>query len=155
MEDTESIREHTRRLLDIDGLSPRDMTNIEIAIYNKSIDEATSCNIDRLWSSPGFKHIYKKVTEYTIDILCRLRYSTKINDGNIDAKDVPFLSPEDIDPDRFKRVVEDEHVADGIFTCNRCKSKKTTYYSLQTRSADEPMTSFITCVECGNRWKMN
>ncbi|KAL2555937.1 Transcription elongation factor TFIIS [Forsythia ovata] len=39
------------------------------------------------------------------------------------------------------------------FTCGRCKKKETTYYQLQTRSADEPMTTFVTCVNCNNRWK--
>jgi DNA-directed RNA polymerase subunit M/transcription elongation factor TFIIS len=41
----------------------------------------------------------------------------------------------------------------GIFRCNRCKSYKTTYYEMQTRSADEPMTVFITCHSCDSRWK--
>lgn len=41
----------------------------------------------------------------------------------------------------------------GMFTCGRCKSKRTTFYLLQTRSADEPMTAFITCMACGNKWK--
>jgi DNA-directed RNA polymerase subunit M/transcription elongation factor TFIIS len=41
----------------------------------------------------------------------------------------------------------------GMFTCGRCKSKRTIFYLLQTRSADEPMTAFITCNSCGNRWK--
>ena len=41
----------------------------------------------------------------------------------------------------------------GMFTCSRCKSKRTTFYLLQTRSADEPMTAFITCMTCDNRWK--
>lgn len=35
----------------------------------------------------------------------------------------------------------------------KCRTDKTTYYQLQTRSADEPMTTFVTCHECGNRWK--
>ena len=39
------------------------------------------------------------------------------------------------------------------FTCGKCKSKKCTYYQLQTRSADEPMTTFVTCLDCSNRWK--
>ena len=42
---------------------------------------------------------------------------------------------------------------EGQFKCGKCKSTKTTYYQMQTRSADEPMTSFITCTTCGNRWK--
>ena len=40
------------------------------------------------------------------------------------------------------------------FKCWKCKSKKCTYYQLQTRSADEPMTTFVTCINCGKRWKM-
>ena len=28
------------------------------------------------------------------------------------------------------------------------------YIQLQTRSADEPMTTFVLCLECGNRWKV-
>jgi len=42
---------------------------------------------------------------------------------------------------------------EGMFTCGKCKSKKTTFYLLQTRSADEPMTAFITCLGCGSKWK--
>ncbi|KAJ3309695.1 RNA polymerase II elongation factor [Boothiomyces sp. JEL0838] len=40
-----------------------------------------------------------------------------------------------------------------MFRCGRCKERKTTYYQMQTRSADEPMTTFVTCVNCNNRWK--
>lgn len=39
---------------------------------------------------------------------------------------------------------------EGFFTCKKCKSKKTTFYQQQTRGADEPMTNFVTCLECGH-----
>lgn len=39
------------------------------------------------------------------------------------------------------------------FKCGRCKQRKCTYYQMQTRSADEPLTTFVTCVNCNNRWK--
>ncbi|XP_021849270.1 transcription elongation factor TFIIS [Spinacia oleracea] len=39
------------------------------------------------------------------------------------------------------------------FRCGRCGQRKTTYHQLQTRSADEPMTTFVTCVNCNNHWK--
>ena len=39
------------------------------------------------------------------------------------------------------------------FKCRKCGSRSTSYYEVQTRSADEPMTQFITCLNCGNRWK--
>ena len=41
----------------------------------------------------------------------------------------------------------------GLFKCGKCKGVKTTYYQMQTRSADEPMTTYVTCKTCGNRWK--
>ncbi|XP_023694637.1 transcription elongation factor A protein 1 isoform X1 [Paramormyrops kingsleyae] len=40
-----------------------------------------------------------------------------------------------------------------LFTCGKCKKKNCTYTQVQTRSADEPMTTFVACNECGNRWK--
>ncbi|KAJ7571354.1 hypothetical protein O6H91_01G160500 [Diphasiastrum complanatum] len=39
------------------------------------------------------------------------------------------------------------------FKCGKCGQRKCTYFQLQTRSADEPMTTFVTCVNCNNRWK--
>ena len=40
-----------------------------------------------------------------------------------------------------------------IFRCAKCRQNNCTYYQLQTRSADEPMTTFVTCLNCDNRWK--
>jgi DNA-directed RNA polymerase subunit M/transcription elongation factor TFIIS len=48
-----------------------------------------------------------------------------------------------------------ENIPDGMVRCGKCKSMKTTYYSLQTRSADEPMTNFFTCTNCNHKWKMS
>ncbi len=44
-------------------------------------------------------------------------------------------------------------VKEGAIKCNRCGKNKCFYYQIQTRSADEGMTTFYTCTECGNRWK--
>ena len=49
------------------------------------------------------------------------------------------------------RAKEEDY--EGLFKCGKCKSTKTTYYQMQTRSADEPMTTFVTCSTCSNRWK--
>ena len=42
---------------------------------------------------------------------------------------------------------------EGEFTCKKCKQSKTSYTALQTRSSDEPMTLFVRCLTCGNRWR--
>jgi len=39
--------------------------------------------------------------------------------------------------------------------CGKCKEKKVSYSQAQTRSADEPMTTFCECTVCGNRWKFS
>lgn len=54
---------------------------------------------------------------------------------------------------RDRTRVSDAEIVEGLFRCSKCRSRRTTYYSVQTRSADEPMTNFVTCVDCGNRWR--
>ncbi|KAJ2591313.1 transcription elongation factor TFIIS [Coemansia sp. RSA 1722] len=41
------------------------------------------------------------------------------------------------------------------FRCGRCKGRRCTYFQMQTRSADEPMTTFVTCLDCTHRWKFS
>ncbi|GAA5878915.1 hypothetical protein JCM1840_000838 [Sporobolomyces johnsonii] len=41
------------------------------------------------------------------------------------------------------------------FQCGKCKQRRCMYYQMQTRSADEPMTTFVTCLNCNNRWKFS
>ena len=72
---------------------------------------------------------------------------------------------EDTSIEHVARIIEEKKIRDenkytpkleastDNFTCRKCKSKKCSYYQLQTRSADEPMTTFVTCLDCGSRWK--
>lgn len=54
---------------------------------------------------------------------------------------------------RDSQAAQDTEAETDQFKCGRCGKRKCKYYQLQTRSADEPMTTFVTCVNCGNRWK--
>ena len=54
--------------------------------------------------------------------------------------------------DKMKYEIKQEAMTE-MFKCRKCSSRKCSYYELQTRSADEPMTQFINCLDCGNRWK--
>ena len=86
----------------------------------------------------------------------------------VSSQDLVRLPPEMLWPDGpHSRALFKAHTKDmqlealkakeedytGLFKCGRCKSVKTTYYQMQTRSADEPMTTYVTCKNCGNRWK--
>ena len=50
-------------------------------------------------------------------------------------------------------VAKEVKVYSSSLSCSRCKEKKVSYSQAQTRSADEPMTTFCECTVCGNRWK--
>ena len=85
--------------------------------------------------------------------------------GEIKPHKIAFMTHQEMKPSRWETLVNNKKVRDqnmynpkldantDNFTCRRCKSNRCSYYQLQTRSGDEPMTTFITCIECGNRWK--
>jgi DNA-directed RNA polymerase subunit M/transcription elongation factor TFIIS len=93
---------------------------------------------------------------------------TRLQRKELDAKKVAWYPPDVLWPDGpyskglmriRKRDLEKEEARknekdyEGLFKCGKCKSKKTTYYQMQTRSADEPMTTYVTCMNCGCKWK--
>ncbi|KAK7792536.1 hypothetical protein R5R35_008642 [Gryllus longicercus] len=59
----------------------------------------------------------------------------------------------------MKEAINDAQLAQvqgtktDLLKCGKCKKRNCTYNQVQTRSADEPMTTFVMCNECGNRWK--
>ena len=53
----------------------------------------------------------------------------------------------------IEEALKKEDDYQGLFKCRKCKSTKTSYYQMQTRSADEPMTTYVTCRNCGLKWK--
>jgi len=52
------------------------------------------------------------------------------------------------------QMAKDNAAETDQFKCGRCNQRKCKYYQMQTRSADEPMTTFVTCTNCGNRWRV-
>ena len=50
--------------------------------------------------------------------------------------------------------MEEKSISESL-ECSKCKKKRVSYTQAQTRSADEPMTTFCECMNCGNRWKVS
>ena len=142
--------------------------NIEISIYNKTILHAESRNIIKKWSNPFFSELYITKLRSILwnlktpqSVLCQSLLAKKI-----DACRVAFLSHQDYNPEIWRVYIEEKTKRDAsktkniieastdMFKCGRCKSNRCTFIQVQTRSADESMTTFITCLECDNNWKM-
>jgi len=143
--------------------------NLEKCILNYATDRCRDLLQEAAWDNYRFSDIYK---QKFLQIQHNLRNSTVLKGWIVNKKiktvDVIDMRPEDLWPDgpyakkMEERIIKDLRKAylanevknqEGFFTCARCKSKKTSYYQLQTRSADEPMTTFVTCLNCDKNWK--
>ena len=129
-------------------------------------------NITRKWENPIFFNLYfSKIRSICLNLdkesfIKNTYLIEQINNGKIKPGDVGKLSVYDINPDNWKKMIDEKMKRDKIkyelkpeamtdqYKCRRCGSRKCSYYEMQTRSADEPMTQFFTCIDCDNRWKM-
>ncbi|XP_016893633.1 transcription elongation factor A protein 3 isoform X2 [Cynoglossus semilaevis] len=87
--------------------------------------------------------------------------------GNIELSRIASMSAEEMASDELKQlrsVLTQEAIREhqmaktggtttDLLQCEKCRKKNCTYNQMQTRSADEPMTTFVLCNECGYRWK--
>lgn len=139
--------------------------NIEKGVFNYSIQEATKRKLIKKWCNPYFVILYKDRLRTVFINIKTTNLIERIKKREIKPHKVAFMTHQEISPERWdkllelKKLHEDNLYSPKIdantddFTCRKCKSKKCSYYQLQTRSADEPMTTFVTCISCGNRWK--
>ena len=141
-------------------------TNLEKGILNYSIDVSNKQNIVKKWDNEFFVIIY---TERLRTIMFNLNKNDalleQIKNKEIKPHKLAFMTHQEMNPEKWTPLIEDKKIRDknmynpqidantDNFTCGKCKSKRCSYYQLQTRSGDEPMTTFVTCIDCGSRWK--
>ena len=132
----------------------------EIEIYNHTIRNAKSKNIDCKWENKKFKILYLQKYRSIYQNIKRDPSLVNMKPSIIVNKHVWDLAPHIWEPikkkvnlmrDAMKISNDDDN--EGLYTCKKCKSRNTTFITLQTRSADEPMTIYITCQDCDNHWK--
>ena len=146
--------------------------NIEKNIYNILINNAIENNISRKWSNKIFLNLYLSKIRSIYNNLNKDSYVKnyylidKIKNGDIKPDDLSKLSVYEIHPENWREIIDEKIKRDKMkyeikpesmterYKCRKCGSRKCSYYELQTRSADEPMTQFFTCLDCKNRWKM-
>ena len=135
-------------------------TNIEIGTYNYSVQQASEKKIVKQWTNPMFCELYlSKMRSLLYNITPELIGTLA------EPHLIAFMPTHELNPEKWKDMMyrkekREDHlfsnklaVTTTDFTCFKCKKNQCTYFQLQTRSADEPMTTFVTCVNCENRWK--
>lgn len=154
-----------------DRLRNEEIAALERAIYNGTIQQARQRHIVRTWSFPLFTHLYRMRAR---SVASNFHPESYVGNGELfDSYQRGELSIEamagmniyELFPSLWRDMFEQRQIrekkalegnkdrATDQFTCTRCWKKQCTYYEMQTRSADEPMTIFITCMNCGKKWR--
>lgn len=165
IENPELFRENIHKKLTLLIGDEKISSNLEKGIFNNSLKKATTLNIVKKWDNIYFVQIYLDLLRTIYINLKNTRIMNKLKNKEIKAHELAFMTHQDMSPEKWEKLIEDKKIRDqnkyepkleastDNFQCRKCKSKKCTYYQLQTRSADEPMTTFVTCLDCGTRWK--
>jgi DNA-directed RNA polymerase subunit M/transcription elongation factor TFIIS len=146
---------------------------IEQGVYNYCINVSGTTDIIPRWDNKIFDGMYVNKIRSLYTNLNQKSYLNNVNfiqkfiDKDIDPYDLAFMKPYEVFPEKWEKIREEEYRRNKLlyltkevamtdeYKCRRCKKRETTYFELQIRSADEPATLFITCVNCGMRWTKN
>jgi transcription elongation factor S-II len=130
---------------------------IEHAILTRSVSDAQKWFIDIDWTNSVFVDMYRSraVSLYRYRDLAKNMTATEFVDSTaVDLNPKRWSSIIEALIEKEKAMYSKKSTASIFMYCSSCKIKtKCDYYQLQTRSADEPMTTFVTCLECDKRWK--
>ncbi len=147
---------------DVDDLA----INIEKSVFNFTIRESTFRQIVKKWKNPQFCEIYiGRMKTLLTNLHKNETFLEQVKTKQITSEMLGLMTHQEMCPEKWQERIErkikidQSHFQSNIeastdmFTCKKCKSNRCTFYEMQTRSADEPATIFITCLDCGKSWR--
>jgi len=142
-------------------------TNIEVAVYNRTIRVATDTKVAKSWTNHVFVLMYNSYLRSVVSNITRGGMIHIFTDPLFDASVIENESIAQFNADKWEPIIrQTTMMSDGMYETNaeassddfvcrkpKCRSKRCSHYQMQTRSADEPMTTYVTCLDCGSRYK--
>ena len=152
-------------------LSPTEINEFERCIYNGAVNSANQLHVGKSWEHPPFIELYSRYAKHISanfhpkSYVGNTELYERYKSGELSFNDISKMDTYQLFEARWvdsfkqqeireKRQLEgNKSMATDRFLCGKCFTRQCTYYELQTRSADEPMTIFIQCLNCGKRWR--
>jgi transcription elongation factor S-II len=165
VENPDEFRNNIKNKLNEFFKNEKNSSNLEKGIFNYALKEATRRKVIKKWDNPFFVQLYYDRLWSIYSNLKNPDLVELVNNETIKAHTIAFMTHQEMLPEKWKELIDakikrDKHkfennieAATDTFTCRKCHKNQCTYYQMQTRSADEPMTTFVQCISCGNRWK--
>lgn len=157
-------RKNTIKLLS-DYFDQKNSAQIEKGLYDYSEQFCRSNHNNLAMSVAIYKDCVKNLlynfekNNPTVKEIKKLIEKKKFNPYNL-----AFMRPEELDRDNWIKIISRKDTIEKTLKnrptivwkpCRVCKNTKYEFYQLQTRSADEPMTTFYICVQCDKTYKVN
>lgn len=152
-------------------IGAEEIDDFERGIFNAALQEGKRRLIRCVWENSEFQTVYEITAKRVISnvdaqsYVGNTRLFTRLREGEFVPHDIPFMSYSDLYPEKWRTLSEaamkreakmlevDKSMATDMFRCTRCGKRQCTYYEMQTRSADEPMTQFVRCLNCAKQWR--
>jgi DNA-directed RNA polymerase subunit M/transcription elongation factor TFIIS len=167
IENPEQFRKNIREKLTVFFEKEKDAINLEKGVHNWALKEATNKKVVKKWDNPFFVQIY---IDHLRSIYMNLKNENLIKmvkNGEIKSQDIAFMTHQEFCPEKWEELIKAKGIRDknkfeqkleamtDRYTCRKCKSKRCSYYQLQVRSSDEGITTYVACLDCGQRMKFN
>jgi DNA-directed RNA polymerase subunit M/transcription elongation factor TFIIS len=151
-------------------LTTASQVELEAIIFQNVLKTSDKEEVRKSWKFQGFRDIYLATSRRVIGNFDSTSYIKnthaweRFENGEVTLAQIVNQNYYELCPENWRTMVDrrakrERIQLEGDFSratekwlCNNCKMRKCTYYELQTRSADEPMTIFIQCLNCGKRW---
>jgi transcription elongation factor S-II len=140
-------------------------------MYVHVLDTAADKFIPKNWRSKMFTSLYSEAVQrifwnlHPESPIYNHSLVRRIKEGEFPLENIIKMSSYELCPEKWRhmfdrQLLREQKILEGDksrstdqFKCHRCGKRECSFYELQTRSADEPMTQFITCLNCGKRWR--
>lgn len=153
------------------GLCSEASKDAETGIYNWVLEYAGKARVQKSWRNERFASMYAIKARSVIGNLDPSAYIgnhrllLRLTEGEFAPHDIAWMKPENLHPERWQATLDlktqqDNYIDNAkpasmtdAFKCKKCLKRECVFTELQLRSSDEPSSIFISCINCGNRWR--